>query len=442
MSECLAIRLSSRSDQPVHWLVWSIQQEEIIASGQLSSIEQLSELTSYAQQRTVFMLLPSNEMLLTEVALPKGSARHLGSTLPYLLEEELAQEVEQLHIHLLEKEQDLAYVAVVDHQKMQVWRDAISQASINVKQWIPDCLCLPVETQGYSALELDGQWLIRQREYLGAAIELDWLSAWIYAQKTPLVVQIGEGDENVERDLSVDELDSNSTVPLIKSLDDSAEIDNQSELPTLYHYSPLPDGITGRWCAREPDVVMKLLTLGAMKSGVNLFSGRYQAQSSWKKHWQPWRKVAIAGGLLLAIFGGNYTLQVMELEDQALAYRTESERIFRQVLPQFKNIPTQSYLKRQISSELTKLGGSDTEEGLLTWLTRLQPLFAQISGMNYSQVRYDQSRQELRLQATAPEFQTFEQLRTILATQFAVEQGPLSKNLNRVNGSIVLRMKS
>ncbi len=50
--------------------------------------------------------------------------------------------------------------------------------------------------------------------------------------------------------------------------------------------------------------------------------------------------------VLIALIG-EQVLTTQRLEQQANAYRTESERIFRQVLPQFKRIPSQSYLKNQ-----------------------------------------------------------------------------------------------
>ena len=166
MSEFLTIRLSSRPEQPVQWLVWSPQQKEVIASGQLADLGQLNELTEYAAQRQVFALIPAGDVLLTEVAIPTGSGRQLASVLPYLLEEELAQDVDALHVHLLKREGDTAHVAVVEHRKVQAWLSALDDAGIEVKKLLPDCLCLPLFSDSYSAAELEGQWLIRQSETL------------------------------------------------------------------------------------------------------------------------------------------------------------------------------------------------------------------------------------------------------------------------------------
>ncbi|MGL6151093.1 MAG: type II secretion system protein GspL, partial [Aeromonas sobria] len=53
MSESLVIRLGTNKQQPVAWLVWSGQEQEIIASGTLPSADALSELQERAGGRPV-----------------------------------------------------------------------------------------------------------------------------------------------------------------------------------------------------------------------------------------------------------------------------------------------------------------------------------------------------------------------------------------------------
>lgn len=416
MSEFLTIRLSSRPEQPVQWLVWSPQQKEVIASGQLASLAQLNELTEYAAQRPVFALIPTGDVLLTEVAIPAGSGRQLAAVLPYLLEEELAQDVDSLHVHLLKRDGNTAHVAVVEHRKVQAWLTALNEAGIEVKKLLPDCLCLPLFSDSYSAAELEGQWLIRQSEALGICAEASWLDAWLLAQKVPIAAEV-VGDETE---------------------------DSEAEAPTLLirHYTPAPQGAPGKWQAQTPELVMQLLALGAESSKANLLSGPYTQQAAWRKHLKPWRKVAIAAGLVLVAVVAEHVVSVQRMESQALAYKAESERIFRQVLPQYKRVPSQSYLKRQMNSELARLGGADSEQGLLPWLAQLKPALSKVSQLTVQNLKYDQNRDELRFQASAAEFQHFEQLRTLLAEKFEVQQGQLNKEGNQVTGAVVLRRKS
>lgn len=423
MSEFLTIRLSSRPNQPVQWLVWSPQQKEVIASGQLADLTQLSELAEYAAQRPVFALIPSGDLLLTEVTIPAGSGRQLAAVLPYLLEEELAQDVDSLHVHLLKREGDTAHVAVVEHLKVQAWLAALGEAGIEVKKLLPDCLCLPLFRDGYTAAEIEGLWLVRQSETQGVCAEEAWLGAWLLAQRAPVAAEPAEEDSSGEAGTGAEESEEPSAL-------------------LIHHYTPAPKYMPGQWQPEAPELVMQLLAQEAESSRVNLLSGPYKQQPAWRKYLKPWRKVAIAAGLVLAVMAAEHIISVQNMEQQALAYKAESERIFRQVLPQYKRIPSQSYLKRQINSELARLGGGGTDEGILSWLVKLKPALGKVSQLSVLNLKYDQNRGELRFQASATEFQHFEQLRTLLAEEFEVEQGPLNKEGNLVTGAVVLRRKS
>ncbi|MGR5144082.1 type II secretion system protein GspL [Photobacterium sp. DNB23_23_1] len=428
MSEFLTIRLSSRADQPVQWLVWSPQQKEVIASGQLDAISQLSEIADYASQRVVYALVPAGDVLLTQIAIPAGSSRQLSAVLPFLLEEELAQDVDSLHVHLLQKKGDMAQVAVVEHQKVALWLAALEDAGIETKALLPDCLCLPLFDNGFTAAELDGMWLIRQSESLGIGAERAWLAPWLESQRVT---------DDPDADADSTETDAIE----VKDKVESDEVASDDDL-VVHYYTPAPENMPGQWVAETPELVMQLLAQGAAESKVNLLSGKYKQQPAWRKYLKPWRKVAIAAGLLMAVMVAEHVISVQAMEQQALTYKAESERIFRQVLPQFQRVPSQSYLKRQMNSELTRLGGGGSTEGILYWLAELQPSLAKVSQLSVQNFRYDQNRNEMRFQATASEFQHFEQLRTMLDEDFEVELGQLNREGNQVTGAIVLRRKS
>ena len=69
MSEFLTVRLSSEQQSTIPWVVWSTQQQEVIASGELAGWEHLDELAAYAEQRQIIALLAASDVVLTEVDL-------------------------------------------------------------------------------------------------------------------------------------------------------------------------------------------------------------------------------------------------------------------------------------------------------------------------------------------------------------------------------------
>ncbi|MCG9544369.1 type II secretion system protein GspL [Vibrio sp. Isolate33] len=406
MSEFLTVRLSSEPQSPVQWLVWSTSQQEVIASGELSSWEQLDELTPYAEKRSCIALLPGNECLIKRVEIPKGAARQFDSMLPFLLEDEVAQDIEDLHLTILDKDATHATVCGVEREWLKQALEQFREANIVFRKVLPDTLAVPLEEQGISALQIDQHWLLRQGNYQAVSISEAWL---------PMFLQ-----------------------------SDWVVVDDEEKPATIFSYTSMPsDDVQQQsgveWQAKPAELVMSLLSQQAITSSVNLLTGTFKTKSSFSKYWRVWQKVAIAACLLVAVIVTQQVLKVQQYEAQAEAYRMESERIFRTVLPGKQRIPTVSYLKRQMNDEAKKYGGSGDGDTLLGWLTLLPETLGQVKSIEVESIRYDGNRSEVRLQAKSSDFQHFETARVKLEEKFTVEQGPLNRNGDAVFGSFTLK---
>ena len=406
MSEFLTVRLSSEPQSPVQWLVWSTSQQEVIASGELSSWDQLDELTPYAEKRSCIALLPGNECLIKRVEIPKGAARQFDSMLPFLLEDEVAQDIEDLHLTVLDKDANHATVCGVEREWLKQALDTFREANIIFRKVVPDTLALPLEEQGISALQIDQHWLLRQSNYQAVSINEAWLAMFLQS--------------------------------------DWVALDDEEQSPTIFSYTALPsDDVQQQsgieWQAKPAELVMSLLSQQAITSGVNLLTGTFKTKSSFSKYWRVWQKVAIAACLLVAVVVTQQVLKVQQYEAQAEAYRTESERIFRSVLPGKQRIPTVSYLKRQMNDEAKKYGGSGDGDSLLGWLALLPETLGQVKAIEVNSIRYDGNRSEVKLEAKSSDFQHFETARVKLEEKFTVEQGPLNRNGDAVFGSFTLK---
>ncbi|MDD1826842.1 type II secretion system protein GspL [Photobacterium sp. ZSDE20] len=406
MSEFLTVRLSSEPQSPVQWLVWSTSQQEVIASGELSSWEQLDELTPYAEKRSCIALLPGNECLIKRVEIPKGAARQFDSMLPFLLEDEVAQDIEDLHLTILDKDATHATVCGVEREWLKQALEQFREANIVFRKVLPDTLAVPLEEQGISALQIDQHWLLRQGNYQAVSISEAWL---------PMFLQ-----------------------------SDWVVVDDEEKPATIFSYTSMPsDDVQQQsgveWQAKPAELVMSLLSQQAITSSVNLLTGTFKTKSSFSKYWRVWQKVAIAACLLVAVIVTQQVLKVQQYEAQAEAYRMESERIFRTVLPGKQRIPTVSYLKRQMNDEAKKYGGSGDGDSLLGWLALLPETLGQVKSIEVESIRYDGNRSEVRLQAKSSDFQHFETARVKLEEKFTVEQGPLNRNGDAVFGSFTLK---
>ncbi|MYM60820.1 type II secretion system protein GspL [Vibrio sp. OCN044] len=401
MNEFLIVRLSKNKTAVIQWLVWSEIQKEVIASGELQDHQDLSDLTHYAQGRQLILLVSTANLVLTQVDIPAGANRQLESMLPFLLEDDIAQDVDELHFTVLAKQDGKANVCGIDHSWLEAIIADFRELGFVVRKVIPDALALPVcEEMGLTAVEVDGQWLVKKGSYQAMSIEASWLRLLVQSE------WVKQGDDYL----------------------------------SLQAFSPLPDLDLGQdqdWQNASPKLVMQLLAEGAVQSKLNLLSGEFKPKSSFGRHLKVWRKAGIAAGVLLVMVGLNNWLQIRNAEAQANAYRSESERIFRQITNKNK-IPTVTYLKRELQREEKTLSGSGGES-VLDWMIKMPQVMKQVPGLKLTSFKYDGSRGEVRLQAQSNDFQTFEKARELMSDKFMVEQGQLSKSGALVNGTFVLK---
>lgn len=218
-------------------------------------------------------------------------------------------------------------------------------------------------------------------------------------------------------------------------------VKSADEYLPLQAYTPLPELSLAEgqeWHNAPAELPMQLLSNQAIISKVNLLTGAFKQSSSIMKHWKVWQKAAIAAGVLLVVLMGQYVLEIQRYESQASAYRAESERIFRDLTGKSR-IPTTSYLRREMESEIARLSGGAGEDSLLNWFSNLSSSLGAKPDIQMQSLRFDSNRGEVRLVAQGADFQSFEKARVALAERFDVEQGPLNRNQDVVTGTFTIK---
>jgi general secretion pathway protein L len=398
-------------------LVWSTSQNEVIASGELESIEQLATLQPYADKRTVIALIDSQDINLKCVDIPAGGARQLNTLLPFMFEDDIAQDTEAMHFSILHKSASNAWVAAIDKSILTSWMDEFSQHGIAINKVLPDVLALPEPDDSVATLKVGSQWLLRKGKHLGMVVHQTMMPLMLHSKwmsdANAILTEVEAGIES-------------SSVPkvLVTSFSKAESID-------------VPEFVD--WDEQPAELPMALLAQGAIASKVNLLSGVFKKQSEVLKDWRLWRFTTVLIAVLIGLmFGGSY-LDTLEKEQQAAMYRSASEDSFRNIFPNKQRIPTVSYLKRQMDDEVTRLsGGQESGVNLLPWLAQLPQSLADIDELQVVSINYDSTREELKIQAQGDDFQVFEQARSQLEQKFKVVQGQLNRSGDKVLGDFTL----
>ncbi|GAB5392105.1 MAG: type II secretion system protein GspL [Alteromonas macleodii] len=398
--EQLLVRLGANHTDPISWLVYSRTEDEIIASGELPNAEALSSLTERAGQRSVIALAPSSEILLKWVELPPKAGRKIISAIPFMLEDELATDISQQFFAIGPKRGDEQAVAVVSHEKMELWQSWLSEAGLFCDTIIPDVLAVPVTENGWSVLTLGEQLLVRQDTFKGVQGEATWLLPTLVhftaQQESPITITNYAGIDL-------------STLPNIE------EAQAPLELP------------------------MQVLAKEAMQSSFNLCQGDYKVKRKRSGVLNQWRVAAVLAVLALctSLIDKGFSLYQLKAENQAL-----SSEINTAVKAGFPNIGTYRNVRLKLQSELAKLEQGGGSASMLIMLDQLAPAFS-ATDVKPQTLRFDATRTEIRIQAQGKNFEALEQFkRTAENAGFVVEQGAINNRDNGVVGTVSVRSTS
>ncbi len=126
MSEYVVIRLAAE-DRAVEWVL--VDSNGTRRSGVSSG--DLEQAAAAAGDHAVIVLVPAEDVLLTSVTIPARSTAKIRTALPFALEENLADDVEDLHFAIGDRQENNRLpVAVVSHEKMSRWQNRLNEAGI------------------------------------------------------------------------------------------------------------------------------------------------------------------------------------------------------------------------------------------------------------------------------------------------------------------------
>jgi len=403
--EQLFIRLSSAEREPLHWLIWSPAQSELIASGTLNDLSELSQLTDHARSREVICYAPGTDVLLTQVELPSSAIRMLPQVVPNALEDELAQDIGELHFAWPPAKKGGAvlglHVAVVARDAMQKWLSALEEADIECDEIYPDIFMVPAPQVQHLAESEEGadpapeQGLHPTSLTLGETVIVRTGQYTGFTTDTALAPIVTEGMQLQP----VEQMDIE--VPL-------------SVVATTYN-------------ARKSAPPM-----------INLRQQEFRSQRKKRKGVKAstYKPAAIAAGVLLAVAYSSQVIEYVQLGNQSAQLEHAIEQTYRDAFPNEKRIVN---VRSQLNRHLESLGMQGTKSSPLELLAHLEGAFKANRDVRLELIRYDDK--TLRMQVKANSFASLENFRKVAnqGSQIVVEQGPVNNQSGAVSGALTVK---
>ena len=390
MPHTLLLRLPAPGQDDTEWL--SIDQ-----TGMATTAKQrgpLSLAAAVGRSAKVVVLAPATQILLAEPELPPGSGVKLARVVPFALEEQLTEDIDQLCFAVGRRgPSGRTPVAVVSRSLLQGWIARLTTAGIEPAAIYADISLVP-DNPGQTVLWLEKARLaVRRPGMLPFAVELTPVTeALVVAGVIPDPLQ--EATPKLPE-----------SAILYVTREDWFKVQNEFERLAeqfaslkvqLLPNGPLP------WLARNL----------AATDAVNLLQGEFARATDYGARWRQWRTAALLAVALLASHLTAEALQIHRANRETKALDGEIAQIFAQIMPREKMDDP----RRQMQARLERIRRSGPgPEYFLRTLQGLSTALASSPKSSIDSLSYRE--QSLDMKVTAPSLAALSQLSQLMGKQ-------------------------
>ena len=396
MPHTLLLRLPAAGAEDAEWLT-------IDDSGEPAQGRQRGPLALAAavgRSSRVVVIVPATQVFLAEPALPPGSGLKLARAVPFALEEQLTEDIDDLVFSLGKRRPGGGTpVAVVSRSVLQGWLTTLHAAGIEPAAMYADMSLLP-QNPGQSLLWFEkGRLSVRRPGMLPFAVEL-----------TPVTEAL------IVAGVIADPLTSNALaaalepVPLENAIlyatrEDWATVQDEIE-GSIDHFGSLkiqllPDGPLP-WLARAL----------AATDAINLLQGEFAQATDYGARWRRWRTAAALGVALLLLHVAAQALQFRQAKRDAALLDNEIAQVFASTMPS----ESMRDPRRQMQSRLDRLRHSGPgPQHFLRTLQTLSGALAEAPKTTIDSLSYHE--ELLDMKVTAPSLAVLSQLSQAVGKQ-------------------------
>ncbi|MEO8965249.1 MAG: type II secretion system protein GspL, partial [Gammaproteobacteria bacterium] len=131
--------------------------------------DDLTNLPLLAKQNEITVIVPADDVLLTQAELPKLNRQRLMQALPFALEEQLIDDVSELHFAIADYQDGKIPVAIVARKKMNEWLAELKELGIQPSRLLSAVFALPFIEKNWTACITAEMSAIRTEKYSGFA---------------------------------------------------------------------------------------------------------------------------------------------------------------------------------------------------------------------------------------------------------------------------------
>src|SRR5215472_15603586 len=359
MADWLLLRLPRTPEEPATWLIASAAGAPLAAT----QSGPLAEAAAAAAGRRVCALVPASDVLLAEPELPPRSGARLQQLVPYALEEQLADNIDELHFAIGRRAADSnrTPVAVVGRTLMDEWLAALRGAGLQ-----PDCLyadseLLPANPGQAVALLEEDTVFVRAPGAPPVSLPIDALSeALAIAESAPRAAEGLPVTAAPPEATAAEEPDAGAAARGLilysgtaEWQQHSAQVEEAHERFASLKVQLLSDGPLALFAQQLPGT-----------AAINLLQGSYAPRSSRGAGLSAWRVAAVLLFALVALHVVGKTAELRVLKAKEHDVDTSIRDTFHRAMPADAGTGTTD-ARRRMEQRLAALRNGGGSSGLL-----------------------------------------------------------------------------
>jgi general secretion pathway protein L len=364
----------------------AMYQWRAIVDGEVQA-EHIGDLQGLAKQQQAMpgselvLVLPASSHTLRTLSFTEAERKLYRQTMPYELEDSLAESTEKLHFAYRPISRDLMGIVVVSRAKVEPLLEEFREAGLGVDMLVPEALLLPWTSERQTWLLANDQVVARSGACAGFVCS---------PQNLELVAAMpGHGDLETAQHLEL-VVEQGADTSSMEAALESARPGLQVEIKPV-------DSVSGWMASVLPS------------EPLNLLQGDLRPALRWRHYWHDWKPVAIAA---LAAVLVNYAVLIYHYSsarEAATVLEAKKYALAREAIPNGKI----SSPERQLRAALTQLSSAGPSR-FGPMIARVGPALGSEAGYTVRNINYDGGNRSLRLELRANDFQHIEQFRNVM----------------------------
>lgn len=331
----------------------------------------------------IVVLVPGEDVLLTEARLAARNRSQLLQAVPFAIEDQLLAPVEDLHFAVARGGDPLG-IAVVSKARMREWLQRLGDAGIRPDVMLPETLALPVLPERAGVLIEAARASVRLAPWSSFTCTPPELPGWL--------AQLAASD---------------AMVPLV--------VHDTRAAPPLV----LPVAVE-TYQERQPDA-LAFLANGLNRAGkrpestLNLLEGEFALRHRGARGVRGWRIAAALAAAVMVLAVANLGLDVVRLQRDSARLQVSAQDAVREAFPDIEAAQlTRLGPEQLMRGRLERLRGGGTESsGLLRVLAQIGPVLGRTTRIQTRGMEYRNGTLELALRA--PDIAALDSVREQLA---------------------------